>query len=565
MAPEDLGAKIADVTDRYLQQKSLATKESRKEITKIMSELAVLFWSKVEKIITGSLDPNSGDLKFSPADLLVVDAGLLSERLIDGDVNSLKRSLLDEFSSKGDDNHYYLSELIRERHRQFIVYDKMASSDAEAVLAAKEESKYHGMTILREKIYARLQPFFVDLPGVSRESATFICSGKLDSQIESLSAQFIDTRSDALLKQRNQLIQIRDKVVGQVKARCQSAKELELIEGLKNLNSDIIKELIKSKTKELKEKGGGGSSGNESLTMDREAIEKSVNFLIKEVRLMKSLMSIGIIAGGMIHAQYVLLADQQRTNKNSTLRVMHLVKESDPFLPGDPDLVIAPYLGNGFFEWDHNSLIVSLTPMRAVEESVVSAVANYRILIDSLHNSNALRKKYEETFGENTFRTNFPKDYRDWILGVGKGKRDALRPNTLQFFKQNIGPNMDGVIVPHELNNISPTERGKLISLLNTKIKQGSKTFANYYTLAALYWQEAELRRATEFMEEAWKLNPKDGRVAVSAGLLQKKIGRVQKAEGRFEACITDAPNTIWRIYAQEELAKISQKYRDLK
>ena len=348
MATDNIDAKITLATERYLSLKPLATKEARKEMSKIMNELADYFWKKVEKTITGALDSHSGELIFDQSDLLIVDSGLLDERLVDGNVESLKKALFNEFTAEGEPNHYYLSELIKERHRQFVVYDKMADSDTEALVAEEEKSKYSGMTIVRDKIYDRIRPFFMGLPGVSAQIADFICSGKLDGQIEQLSSQYVEARSENLLKQRNQLIQIRDKVLNQVKTRCKSPKELELIEGLNSLNNDIMKEIVKVKTRELKASGGrSGKSSSASVAIDRQSMEKSINFLIKEVRLMKSLRSIGIISGGMIHAQYVLLADQQRTDKKRTSAIMRLIKEVDPQLPGNPDLVIAPYLGNG--------------------------------------------------------------------------------------------------------------------------------------------------------------------------------------------------------------------------
>lgn len=565
MPTDSIDAQISIVTNKYLHLKSQpSNKDARKEMTKVMNELGALFWQKMENIIINALDPTTGELNFKRSDLFVIDAGLLSEKLIEGNCQALQDSLFREFTEQGEANHYYLSELIKQRHHQFMVYEQMSESQEDVILAEDQKSNYRGMTVVRDKIYEKIKPWFMGLPGVSSEAATFITSGKLDNQIETLSGQYIETRSDDLLKKRNQLIQIRDKVLTQVKSRCKSPKELELIDGLTNLNNDIIKELIKAKTKEIKDKANVSEKKNAQMSIDKQLIEKSVSFLTKEVRLMKSLMSIGIISGGMIHAQYVLLADQQRTDKLRTAKIMNIVKEVDPRMPGNPDLVIAPYVGNGFFEWDHNSLIVSLTPVRAVEESVVSAVANYRILIDSLHNNNTLKKEYEAIFGEGTFRTNFPKDYQNWVLGIGSGKRSAMKPNALEFFKRHIGPSTDSIITPKELNSVSSTERQKLLSHLNSKILQGQKTFSNYYTLAVLNWQEADVRKAAELMEEAWKLNPKDGRTSFSAGALQKKIGRVQKAEGRFEACITDAPNTIWRLFAEEELSKISAKYRDL-
>ena len=195
---------------------------------------------------------------------------------------------------------------------------------------------------------------------------------------------------------------------------------------------------------------------NEGL-QDLKSRERE-KFIRSELKLVRSLLRLGLTGTGLTRSRSVLLTGQRRIARGDLNPVMHLVKECDATLPGVPNVVVAPYTGGGFYEWDRDTLFIPLVPVRSPDESMVCALANYRIMLDSLQGGGALKKAYAKNFGEEDFQPRFVNDYRTWVLGIGRGFRGALDPYRFDFFKNHMGPQASSLFAPRETRRILRVE-----------------------------------------------------------------------------------------------------------
>ena len=111
----------------------------------------------------------------------------------------------------------------------------------------------------------------------------------------------------------------------------------------------------------------------------------------------------------MRHTHSVLAGDADFTGREDVAAVMRLVRDVDPGLPGHPHILIAPFYGGGFFEWDRDTMVIPLTPSKDVDECVVEAVANYRVMIDGLHQDGTLKRAYRQV-DQSDFHEAFVRD-----------------------------------------------------------------------------------------------------------------------------------------------------------
>jgi tetratricopeptide (TPR) repeat protein len=252
----------------------------------------------------------------------------------------------------------------------------------------------------------------------------------------------------------------------------------------------------------------------------------------------------------------VLLYDAPRSTKAAVGAVLELVREVDPRLGLTCDLLIAPFTGSGFFEWDRNSLVVALTPARSVEEAVVNAVANYRLLVDARQGSGRLADAYRADHGPD-FRAQFLSDYRAWVLRAGRGRSEAISEPTFRFFAENLGPPAAGPVVPAEMVRLSVQQREAETKRLEGLVRRGQPDFPKVYRLAVLHWQAERIDEAIRMMERAAELNPDHGRTLYSLGALCRRRHLLGTARKAFRQCVQAAPNTLWSIYAHEALRRL--------
>jgi tetratricopeptide (TPR) repeat protein len=235
--------------------------------------------------------------------------------------------------------------------------------------------------------------------------------------------------------------------------------------------------------------------------------------------------------------------------------VLDQVREVDPRIGLSHDVLIAPFTGSGLFDWDRDLLIVALNPARGAEEAVVHAVANFRMLADA-RSGGEIEKAYREIHGA-AFRQQFLADYRNWVLRVGRGKREALSARSYEFFTAHIGPPPAGPLVPSELAHLGVDERNAEAERLSKLVPTPQATPADVYRLAVLLWDTEQIEEAIRTMEKAVQAAPEDGRALYGLGLLCRKRRLVGAARKAFRNATRVAPDSLWSVYAHEALRRM--------
>ncbi len=530
--------------------------ETRPELSKPIVELDGRYWKEVESVITTVMREGGERLVFNKYQRYLLDCGLLDERLVSQAPADMKNILLKELYAEGRSNHFYFSQWLAERFRNFIVFNKFEATQAETEQAAGAVDEILlGFRGARVKIYAALKPFFENLPGFTKQVVELLCSGRLDMSVESTTVEsFKKPDDDALAEQKNKFVSVRRQLVAKAKSRAVTDKQLALFDALGGLDDRAAARLATYAEGVAQAKKPAQPEPDKPKLI---SFHDRLEFVKGELKLVRSLLRLGVTGSGIARTHSVLLSNQKRLTKPNLLALLAKIFEVDPNIPGQPNMLIAPFLGTGFFEWDRDTIFVPLISTRSEEESIVSALGNYRIMIDNLHSQGNLKRAYETRFGESDFRNAFLRDYKSWILGVGKGFRGALDPDRFRFFKEYIGPAPDKLFAPFELVNISPSEHQELIKNIRAQINRSEASFEDHYKLAVLYYKEHRPAEALDQMAIAVKLNPTDGRAMYSLGYLCAKLGIWDKARKALEEVVNISASSLWQVYASDLLDKV--------
>lgn len=555
-------ADLENLITRFVESRGTDTAPAgtRPELSKLIGELDARYWKEVENIVTTVLREGGERLVFTKYQRFLVDCGLLDERLVAQAPPDLKNILLKELYAEGRPNHFYFSQWLAERYRNFVLFNKFAVPQTETEQsAAFVDETLMELRAARVKIYSALKPFFENLPGFTKQVVELLCSGRLDVNLESVIIESLKKPDDALLaEQKNKLLSIRRQLIARAKARVETEKQLALFDALSQLDSRAAARLASCAEDLVQPTKKPPPPQQEKDKRKLIGFRDRLEFIKGEIKLVKSLLRLGVSGAGITRTHSVLLSNQKRLTKQNVQDLLTRVLEVDPNIPGQPNLLIAPFFGTGFFEWDRDTIFVPLISTRSEEESIVNALAHYRIMIDNLHNRGTLKRAYEIKFGESDFRNAFLRDYKGWILGVGKGFKGALDPERYRFFKEHVGPAPNNLFAPFELVNISPREHEEMMKSIHAKINRSEASFDDHYKLAVLYYRDQRPADALNQLAIAVKLNPTDGRALYSLGYLCAKLGIREKARKALEEVMNVSVNSLWQVYALDLLDKMS-------
>ncbi len=551
---------MAKVSDREIERRisrylALAPKPGETanvdpgKFNRAISALDAAYWARVTETVARKA-ATPGPMSFNDEERLLLDAGLLDQRLVTG-TPDLRARLLSEFRQTDSAPCVYFSEWLIERHRHFILMSELDKTSRSR--PAKEEAAelLSRLRKARAEIYAALTPLMDNLPGLSTRACAAIATGRLDATMEDLIRKRRSKASAETDTQLARLEAVHRQFMSKVIARCKTEKELKIVEGLRRMRLEIFRAVGRGDEEIL---GPAGAEEVDSAGVDPEKVAR---FLVREARLMRSLLRIGTVGGQRIKAHSVLLRDLKRATKPEVGAVLRHVAEVDPSLSLDHTVLIAPSTGSSFFEWDRDSLVVSLFPERTVEDDVVNAVASYRIAEDEFQFAGQLRKACEEQLGGEKFAERFPRDYKAWVLKVGRGRREGMDEKTFQFFVERIGPNPAGPVLPPSLTRMTPAARTKHLSSCKEKIRSGSGTFGDHYHAGVLLWLSGDLQGAVHHLEQAVTVRPSDGRARYSLGALLRRMRMRTTARRILRECVQRAPSTIWRVYASDALRRL--------
>lgn len=564
MSPESIDQVCAELT----QLRESGGESAR--YGELIGKLDAYFWKRAAEALPGALSADGEELSFAGPDKLLLDAGLLDVDLVHRAGRDFLERLGAELGAEGPEGVHYLTEWLGERYRSFLATrtlpDERVGESMLLKAAASEDVELGTSREQRNELYGRVAGLFEKLPGMKPDLAKAIGRGAVDDRVEELllaqaledhRAEEAGGEPDASAgRQAGRYDHVVMRTLQQAREHTEDEEDLKYLGAIGNLRMAIFrKSLVHAK----RAPPGSEASAEIPLESRPEApatFAEAETFLKKELRLLRSLLRIGSREGNVDHACSVLLNDVTRTTKGVVGEVLDLVREVDPRIGLSHEVLIAPFTGSGFFEWDRNSLIVALSPARGVEEAVVNAVANFRLLNDARSGSGKIISSYRTMYGSE-FRTQFLADYRNWVLRAGRGKRDALSEKSHRFFIENIGPPPGGPIVPHEMARLSVGERQEEIKRLATLVRTGSYSGEEAYRLAVLLWQSERIEEAIRNMEKAVKLVPESGRTLYSLGVLCRRKHLTGAARRAFRDAVRLSPDSLWGIYAHEALRRM--------
>ncbi|MBN2712566.1 MAG: hypothetical protein JXR97_09075 [Planctomycetes bacterium] len=547
------------LTREYLElrEQSAADPKLARKLSRVAGKLDGLYWKIVEDLVTNRVAADVDELSFSDEERLIIDFGLIDIDLVEGADASLPQKLIGELNLPGHTNHFYLSEWLEDRYRRYRLTEIVAAVSKRDEDAKKEKGKAR---LARIKVFERLSPMFDGLPGVSKDVLFSLRKGGLDEQLQRANIALLEKSDKKLFQYRRRLFLLRQQVLDKAMARVTDKATLKLF--------DMLNEIYAIDWRERYEKYKAGiraeklekavsDATEESDEASRLARDAAVDYLVSELRFMRTLLPIGGLAGGVTKTNAVMLSVSQRVTKDDTANGLALSETCDRDFNLKSVVVIAPFKGRGIFEWDRDSLVVPLVPAQSAEGAVVNAAGNYHMLIDSLQQGGALRKRYEESFPEDNYQQAFQADYRAWVAGIGHGKADAMDGARFAFFKENVGPDYASALAPAGLRNLGPQTREAVKKRLAKQISISQPDPNLFHRLGSLCWLDEEYDEAIKHMASATKLAPGNGMILFSLALLLMAKGDAPRAKGIFEACCARVPDSLWSIYSRDELKKI--------
>lgn len=533
---------------------------SRPELTKLITPLGNAYWERTTRIVTEAAARSGDQLVFTKYERMSIDLGLLDPLLVP-DLNDARNDLLRELYTRDELTHFYFTEWLAHRFRTFVLTDRMemtkAAGAAPVAEAAGQDPEVQQYTLARTRIYAQLRPHFENLPGFAAAVIEMFFSGQMDATISELGNALTRKSDLRAADQRRHLVTMRQRMLDRARERAQKPEDLTFFDGLAKIDSILeakLAQAIEAGQTAVEAKPAKAAAAARAAEKDPS---RRIEFLKGEIGLVKSLLKLGVIGSGVTRTTPVMFRAAGRTRRAELRSGLQTVRECDPALPGTPNMLVAPYIGTGFYEWDRDTIFVPLTPTRGVEEAIVTALANYRFMLDNLQGKGGLKRAYEMRFPGEDFRSGFIRDYKNWVLGVGKGFKGKIGDETYDFFKSYIGPRPDDLFAPADLARLSPEQRHEVIKQARGKLNRGEGAHEDHWKLAIMYWKENRLQEALENLAAAVKLYPVDGRLMHSLGHLCTAVGYDAKAREAFNEVLNVAPNTIWHVYASDALRKL--------
>lgn len=551
-ASETYQEEIQQLLDAYLAQKAEQARGGSAPKGSVLRKIDTLYWKRTEAVLREKAQADRDTLEFSPEERLWIDMGYIDARLVDGADASLRGRLLEELQTPGPVHHFYLTEWLEDRYRRYrLQMEVTAKKEGEVDKTPLEDKNVRA----RAAILTRLAPLFDGLPGISKEVAGIVAGGGLDDTLLKTGMQAIRTPSRTTLVHRNRLLGLRRQVLQRARTRSNDPAVLQLFDALESVYKLDWRTRYAKAAKEAVVLPTHDTMDDDAETKQVARRDAAAAYIVSELRFAKTLMPLGALAGGVARSLSVMTADVPRVTKRETAEGLQRARDCDATFDVDPVVLIAPFRGRGIYEWDRDSLVISLCPVETADDSVANAVGNYRMLIDSFQGNGALRQAYASAFPGSTFQVDFQADYRRWVTGIGCGTVEALPEEKRSFFRRWIGPDCNGPLIPAELRHLSPPALRLIRGRLRKQVESAPGDWNAQMRLAGVAYLAGEREAALGHMTLAAKAAPRNGRVLMGLALLLREQGLREKAASIFSIIRARIPESIWAVYADDALA----------
>lgn len=512
------------------------------------------YWQLFYSILSTNMTRRRGQpLDFSEDERLFLDLGLVDLRMLGGADHERQdmRELGEEIRSKGLSGCYYLSEWLTEKYQQF-----QLESDITVMDEAEENNYASQLGEARKRVLSRLAEFFTGLPGVPLEVSEAMRSGDMDKVIVSAGINCLRNPVRKNFLRRHQLWALREQILAKARARANSQGTLRLFEMLNEVYARDWRARLDAYQVE------GEAAREKTVTTVQESVSVSVNdpkmdSLMSEARQIRMRMILMSVIDGKDEPDTVLHGRTPRLTKRALAGFLPLAQAFDRGLASLPPLVIVPGSGRGFFAWEAGCVMLALRPVVGLDDSVATAMAWLRMLDDRFNKGGTLRAAYEKKFPGAVFHNDFPADYRAWLTRLTKGDISAMQPDRRVFFRDFIGPDLSGPLLPPNLRNIGPQTMVAICRRLEKQVAAGDNDVNLHRRLAAIYWQQGELEAAGNQFNAAMQMAPGDGETLFSAGMFMRSQGDGEAANDCFKFGRERAADTMWGVYCQDALANL--------
>lgn len=510
------------------------------------------YWRIFYGILSANLARRRGGMDFSDDERLLVDLGVVDPRMLGferGKAEPGVKNLLEEVKSQSVSGCCYMSEWIANRHHQLQLETALTRTDD-----AEDNTYESQLNEARGRVLSRLSQHFTGLPGIPLEVSESMRSGELDRIVIASGLKALKEPRRKYLLRRHNLWALREQALAKARARANSQGALRLFE---LLNEVYAREWRTRHDSYLNAETAGDAASGSGEQTSVSVSNPDADALMSEARQMRMRMILMNAIDGTAESGAVLAGRGPRVTKAGLADFLPIPQTFDRALAELPPVVIVPGSGRGFFAWESGWAMLALSPLVGLDDSVATAFAWLRMFDDRFNRGGALRAAYEKKFPGAVFRNDFPVDYRAWICRLSKGEAGAMHPERRAFFREYIGPDLSGPMLPPNLRNVGPQTLAAICRRLEKQVTADDGDVNLYRRLAAIYWQQGNMEAAGVQFNAAMRLAPDDGETLFAAGMFMRGQGDAEAANDCFRFGSERARDTMWGVYCQDALANI--------
>ncbi|MDR1612072.1 MAG: tetratricopeptide repeat protein [Planctomycetota bacterium] len=518
-----------------------------KEMAQHLRTIQGRYWRDFFSTLQRVLAKNRQVLEFTDDERLLLDFGVIDVRMLGGDSAPVSAELTGELRAAGVAGCFHMSEWFIERRNQLLIEDSLADS-----FIAGDDNYASQIIETRTRILSRLQPYFSSLPGIPAEVSRSMQSGDLDDVILNLGVALLKNDSRPLLLRRRNLWQLREQVIAKARARADGPASLKLF--------DMLNEVYARDWRERYDKFLRQTDGFREPTAASTPDTNSLYFTVSgqimlEARQMRMRIALASAMSHEPRPDTVLSSQGPRLTKTALAAFLPVARSFDRSYSELPPAIIVPGLGRGLFAWEIGCVILSLRPLVGPEDSIATAFACQRMYEDRYRQGGALAREYEKRFPGSSFNNEFPVDYRAWLCRLTKGEISVMTPERRAFFREFVGPDVGGPIVPPNLRNIGPQTREIICRRLEKQLTGGDNDVNLHRRLGALYWQQGNYEAAALQFTSAMRLDPNDGETMFMMGMFLRAQDDQKAANTFFTHGADRAADSMWGVYCRDALA----------